>query len=956
MRGIGFVRTIAFTLAMTVSLGLLGRASAQEVIRQRVFKDADGEHKYGLFLPKGYSKGKKWPVILFLHGAGERGSDGVTQTLVGLGPEIRKQADRFPFIAVFPQCEDTEARYLAGWLHETKDAQRALAILDEVEKEFSVDPKRRVLSGWSMGGYGTWSIAAATPDRWTAVVPLAGGGTPEMAEKLKDASIWAFHGSEDAAIRPSQSRRMIASLRKNGGEPRYTEVTGGSHEIAEFIYGNSQVQAWMLDPKNAKPPALILSAKQRTPGEILTAPGEEKSKPFIPALVLKSAAKVRLGNRMLDALAMAIPEMLPKDLLSGNIDDIYDSTRVDGRDFSITFGRITYSTKIFRIRVKAYKKDKVNVQIGLQNASLRIGGTSVVGRDHSASTGPIDIVIGHRYPVWVSFDVTPFIEKERLRLKLVASRFDIPNDNWYVSQPAGITVRGFGMTRKKVSEGLVSGLYGNRGRIEREVRAIVPKLVSEMEKQLSLDDADELVGSFWPLPVYKPNVRVIPEDIAVDEKGISILLGVQAAAVDGTEPPKTPRVVTVAGIDIANVSDSDNLEVAVAPNMIQALTGMLVDANVARIHVLDIPEASFDSLVDMEQMAKAIPALKKLGPNAELWTELVLAKPIEVRGRDPQANAVATVVEVSQESSKKESTTQEATEEGSGEKSAETSKEEKDETEKKDEADSTKSEGKPAEPVETPDPIYFAAPQLRFVIKVRTAPTEEWKPYAEFNVDLKQAATTTLVTPKESTRALQLTWSGEPEMIVNAKFTSDSADGKIDTAALEDIVRQAWHGWTGLGPASQTVIPDLDFGLTKLRLSEASWAAPWLGVTFSAPGVKITNSMDKPLAYETKGPYSSWGGPYTLAPGKTHRYDIAYPMTWRTRIAGRQSAYTLVPGTHSEFRAPRNGGDPELFKARENLDVVATGEKSNAEKAEKKDDKEGDDATKEASKDEEAEK
>ncbi len=352
-------------------------------------------------------------------------------------------------------------------------------------------------------------------------------------------------------------------------------MTRGGHEIAEIVYGNEQVLAWMLDPKNTKPPALVLSAKQRTPGEILTGPREGEDKPFVPALVLKSAAKVRLGNRMLDALAMAIPEMLPKDLLSGNIDDIYDSTRVDGRDFNITFGRISYSTQIFRIRVKAYKKDRVNVQIGLRNASLRIGGTSVVGRDHSASTGAIDVVIGHRYPVWVSFDVLPFIEKDRVRLKLIASRFDIPNDNWYVTQPAGVRVRGFGMTRKKVSEGMVSGLYGNRGRIAREVRAIVPKLVTEMEKQLSLDDADELVGSFWPLPVYKPHVRVVPEAIAVDEKGISILLGVQAAAVDGTDPPKTPRVVTVAGIDVADVSDSDNLEVAVAPNMIHALTGML---------------------------------------------------------------------------------------------------------------------------------------------------------------------------------------------------------------------------------------------------------------------------------------------------------------------------------------------------------------------------------------------
>ena len=920
MRGLSGVRTVvSLTVALSLVCGLARTVPAQDVIRQRVFKDADGEHKYGLFVPKGYTADKKWPVLLFLHGAGERGSDGVLQTKVGLGPVIRKQADTFPFIAVFPQCEDVEARYLAGWASETVDAKRALAILDSVENEFSVDTNRRVLTGWSMGGYGTWSIAAATPDRWSAIVPLAGGGTPEMAAKLKGKSIWAFHGAEDDAIRPSQSRRMITSLREDGGEPRYTEVTRGGHEIAKFVYGNAQVISWMLDPKNAKPSALALSARTLTPAEILIGRAEAKKKdPFVPALILKSAAKVRLGNRMLDALAMAIPEMLPKDLMSGRIADIYDSTVVEGRDFSITFGGITYSTEIFRIRVKAYKKDKVNVQIGLRNASLRIGGSSVVGRDHSASTGAIDIVIGHRYPVWVSFDVTPYIENQKLRLKLIASRFDIPNDNWYVTQPAGVSVRGFGMTSSKVSDGLVSGLYGNRGRIEREVRGIVPKLVAEMEKQLSLDDADELVGSFWPLPVYKPRVRVVPEAIAVDEHGISLVLGVEAAAVEGTPAPKTPQTLTVADINVEDVSSSENLVVAVAPNMLQALTGMLADSGVARIHVLDIPEGSFDSLVDVDKMSEAIPSLKSLGPNVELWTELILAKPIEVRGREPEKAADPG------------KSTEEPVAAGGNPDDVKAEADAKDG--EKSESDETKSgvAGKAeteATSADEPERLFFAAPQLQFVMKVRTDPKQKWKPFAEFNVNLKQPATAKLVSPKEATRALQLEWAGEPDLVITAQLADKNADeNAINTAALEAVVRKAWHGWTGLGPASQTVIPDLDFGLTKLRLSEAAWTAPWLGVTFSPPGVKLTNSTEKPLAYETKGPYSSWGGPYTLAPGQTHRYEIAYPMTWRTRIGGRQSAYTLVPGTHSEFRAPRDGGEPELFRARENLDVVSTPE------------------------------
>jgi len=907
----------------------VGRADDGDVIQKRIFRDADGEHGYGVFIPRGYTPEKKWPVILFLHGAGERGRDGDRQLNVGLGPVVRQKAGEFPFIVVFPQCEATQARYLVGWVHGSRDARRALAILESVEKEFSVDPKRRVLTGWSMGGYGTWSVAAANPDHWSAIVPLAGGGTPEMAKPLVAKHVWAFHGSDDAAIRSSQSRRMITALREAGGQPRYTEVTGGSHDITELVYGNDQLIAWMLNPDKSQPAALALSVKQASPGNILASESDAADSPFSPAVVLKGAAKVRLGNRMLDALAMSIPEMLPKDLLSGNIDDINDSTVVEGRNFNITFGNIRYSTELFRIRVKAYKQERVNVQIGLRNASLRIGGTSVVGRDHAASAGPIDIVIGHRYPVWVSFDVSPYIEQGKLRLKLIASRFEISNDNWYVTQPAGVSVRGFGMTRRKVSEGLVSGLYGNRRRIEREVRSIVPGLVAEMEKQLALDDADQVVGSFWPLPVYKPRVRVVPQAVAVDEKGVSLILAVEAAAVDGTPAPETPQTYTVAELDVNSVSDSDNLEIAVAPNMLQYLTGMLVDSGVARIHVLDIPEASFDTLVDIEKMSTAIPGLKTFGPDAELWTELVLAEPIQVSGRavpesvsEPAAEPAETDVEQPEKNSSDVQTPDTASTENTSTESVSDGRPGK----QSGDADGATAENNPEDRDATgPKPIVFSAPRLRFVMKVRTDPLAEWVPYGEFIIGLEQAAVARLMSPQPDTRALQLEWSGAPDVSLTFKPADSKPEtGQINRVILESIFREAWQGWTGLGPASQTLIPDLDFGLTKLRLNDAGWSAPWLGITFSPPGVKLTNSTDQPLIYETRGPYSSWGGPYTLEVGKTHRYDIAYPMTWRTRTGGMQSEYTLIPGSHSEFRIPRKGGKPELFRARENLEVVST--------------------------------
>lgn len=816
---------------------------------QRTFKDESGEHSYTVFLPENYSAEKKWPVILFLHGAGERGKDGERQLTIGLAPAIKKRQSTFPFIAVFPQCEDTSARYLAGWLAGSPDAKRALKILDEVERDYSIDTSRRILTGWSMGGYGTWSIAAATPNKWQAILPLAGNGA-ELAEKLVDIPIWAFHGSEDAAIRPSQSRRTIAALRSAGAEPRYTEISGGKHDITHIVYGTDAVIQWMLDPDGDHPRALAL----RVPIDDATI----DNSPFIPAMELEGAATVRLGNTMLDALAMSIPELLPKDMLKGSLADIYDGTVVEGRQFQITFGSISYSADVWRVRLKAYRKDHLNVQIGVQNAILRIGGTSVVGRDHSASTGPIDIVIGHREPVWLSFDVTPYIKDRKLRLRQRGTRFDIPYDNWYVTAPAGVSVRGFGMTRDKVSRGLVEGLYGNKARIEQEVRGLIPSLVTAMEEKLQLDQANSMIGSFWPLPVYSPRVRVWPQDVSTDKDGISVVLGLTAAAVTSESAPEKPvrRVVTDASAK--SVNKTTDLEVAVAPNMLKGLTELLVVADVAKINVLDIPDAAFAGLADRTFLARAFPELNNLGPDVEISSVLHLADSIGI-GENQNA-----------------------------------------------------------------DGIQFQAPGLLFTVSTRS-PEEaaSWQPFATIKYSVNQGAVTSLERVSNEARALQLKWEGETEVTVNADFAEGYTpqDSTIHRDALVEQFRESWTRWTGQGPASQTIIPDFDLGLTQLRLSDVSWKKPNLSITFSPPGVKLTNSAKENLVYETKGPFSDWGGPFTLEPGNSHDYPIAYPLIYRRRVDGQYVTYALAPGSHSEFRTPRTGGAPRLFKAREGLDV-----------------------------------
>ncbi len=111
-------------------------------------------------------------------------------------------------------------------------------------------------------------------------------------------------------------------------------------------------------------------------------------------------------------------------------------------------------------------------------------------------------------------------------------------------------------------------------------------------------------------------------------------------------------------------------------------------------------------------------------------------------------------------------------------------------------------------------------------------------------------------------------------------------------------------------------VPDLDFGLTKLRLSNAGWATPHIFATFTPPGVKLTNLIEVDFIYETKGPYSDWSNAkYKLEPGKSHEFDISYPLTCRRN----GEIYTLAPGSHSEFRVPLKGGDPRLFQAKERV-------------------------------------
>ena len=244
------VKLLGLVLAAGSGLGLARAAGARShgfltcTHRNLYGKEA----KYVLFVPHAYRGDKPYPLILFLHGLGESGTDGWRPTQVGLGPAIRQREASFPFLVIFPQSQKRT------WLANSADAARALAIVAEVEKEYNIDRRRVVLTGISMGGFGTWSLAAKYPERWAAIVPICGGGDPKEAGQIKDIPCWCFHGGLDPIVVPHQSRRMMKALWAAGGHPNYTEYARVGHDSWDKAYATPDLYEWMLQARLKEEP------------------------------------------------------------------------------------------------------------------------------------------------------------------------------------------------------------------------------------------------------------------------------------------------------------------------------------------------------------------------------------------------------------------------------------------------------------------------------------------------------------------------------------------------------------------------------------------------------------------------------------------------------------------------------------------------------------------------------
>ena len=200
---------------------------------------------YLLHLPQDYkARGKeKWPLILFLHGAGERGTN-LAKVAVHGPPRIVEAERSFPFIVISPQCPNNQT-----WSNDT-----LIALLDEVVKKYKVDTSRIYLTGLSMGGYGTWSLGLAHPDRFAAIAPICGGGSNigillpdgKKAKALKSLPVWAFHGAKDEVVRLEESERMVSALRRFGNDAKLTVYPEAGHDSWTETYKNPELYDWFL--------------------------------------------------------------------------------------------------------------------------------------------------------------------------------------------------------------------------------------------------------------------------------------------------------------------------------------------------------------------------------------------------------------------------------------------------------------------------------------------------------------------------------------------------------------------------------------------------------------------------------------------------------------------------------------------------------------------------------------
>jgi poly(3-hydroxybutyrate) depolymerase len=823
----------------------------------RIFRDDAGEHKYTVFVPAAYRADQKWPVLLYLHGASSRGTDGKMPLIGGIGPQIEARAKTLPLIVVFPQCEDVDGRAANGWLADGPDAQRALAILDQVERDFSVDRKREILAGASMGGFGTWSIAAATPTRWSAIIPVAGLGDLSKARNFKNIPIWAFHGSKDLEVKPAEQKRMIDAVHDLGGRAYFTLLPEVRHNILNVVFSEDAVYEWMLNPQAEPKPESVVQAARRP---IKKTPGQHDFlHPFVPGVEVPQAVYVHLDPDAIEALCYALPDMVPPEMLSATAPDVYQTRPgVLGR-FRIALAGINYRGTLERIVVTTQDDGWITINLGLRNLVAEIGSTTIKGRLMSANAGPMDIVVGQTRPAWLIFKLRPKVVDKGIKFEVGRREFTIQDDNYYVTTPQVGVAMGIPLFRSRVSNAvsskLVEGAYSKKTEIETRVIDAVPALVTRLEQGLEkeLTTTREIGG--WPVPALQPRYRMWVDSLRVDQHGLSMILGAVFAR-PGLDPtPRPMRKVERETVKLDSVPPRRGLTLGFSGALIEGLTGTIVDSGAAVMNANDMSIREFGAFGDIDQIARAVPDLRRFGDNLRIRPRFKAVEPILCNALEPQqpdANRPTCSVRL-------------------------------------------------------------GLPHLVLAIEFKTSPKDaRWQTCAEFDLSTIQDFKLSVHEQSFTERRFLFKKSAPEQITVKGHFAEGYA--AVDTAlrpeVIENLFRAAWQAGGKIDLFDEVTMNDRLVGTANLRVTDIDTIGPFIAMRYQPARTRITNGTLEKITYEVRGPVSPWGGPYTLEPGESSDFPVPYPITLRRTVQNQQEVQTLPMGAHFVFGRVRQDADP----------------------------------------------
>ncbi|WP_413247041.1 dienelactone hydrolase family protein [Sphingomonas sp. 1P06PA] len=228
---------------LLMALLLVGAAPPPEGSQAPQPAAGKGGYRYQLFVPRGYAaaRSQRWPLIIFLHGSGERGED-IDKVRVHGPPKIVADHPGFPFLLVSPLLAAD-----ADW-----DVAKLDALLAAVRRRWRVDADRIYLTGLSRGGHATWRWAASAPDLFAAIAPVSGRGDPAQACALRDLPVWAFHGDADDVVPPVGSFAMVEAIRACGGKPRLTIYPATGHDGWTPTYDDPALYRWLLEQRRVR--------------------------------------------------------------------------------------------------------------------------------------------------------------------------------------------------------------------------------------------------------------------------------------------------------------------------------------------------------------------------------------------------------------------------------------------------------------------------------------------------------------------------------------------------------------------------------------------------------------------------------------------------------------------------------------------------------------------------------